>query len=47
MKKEKHYYIKNFDEQQISAREELERDRKIINKFMEKYGEEWQKLGEH
>jgi len=26
--------------------EELERDRKIVKKFMEKYGEEWRKLGE-
>ena len=28
------------------ARKELEEDRYIINKFMEKYGEEWRKLGE-
>ncbi|MBA7507502.1 hypothetical protein ES706_06221 [subsurface metagenome] len=40
------YFREYLEEQKISAREELERDRKIINKFMEKYGEEWKKLGE-
>jgi len=29
------------------AREELEEDQEIIKKFMEKYGEEWRKLGEN
>ena len=32
--------------EKLTAREELERDRSIIKKFMEKYGEEWKKLGE-
>ena len=28
------------------ALEEIEIDRKLIKRFMEKYGEEWRKLGE-
>ena len=40
-------YYKNYLEgEKLAAREEIERDRSIIKKFMEKYGEEWKKLGE-
>jgi len=40
-------YYKNYLEgEKLAAREELERDRSIIKKFMEKYGDEWKKLGE-
>lgn len=34
------------EKERIVAREDLEEDREIIKKFMEKYGEEWKKLGE-
>ena len=40
------YYREHLDANKITAREELERDRKIIREFMEKYGDEWRKLGE-
>ena len=40
------YYKDNLESEKLAAREELERDRSIIKKFMEKYGEEWEKLGE-
>ena len=40
------YYKDNLESEKLAAREELERDRSIIKKFMEKYGEEWKKLGE-
>ena len=31
----------------LAAREEIEEDREMINKFMEKYGEEWRMLDEN
>lgn len=40
------YFKEYLEGQKIAAREELEEDREIIKKFMEKYGEEWRKLGE-
>ena len=40
------YYKEHLEKEKIVAREEIERDRDIIKKFMEKYGEEWRKLGE-
>lgn len=40
------YFKEYLEGQKMVAREELEEDREIIKKFMEKYGEEWRKLGE-
>ncbi len=40
------YYKEYLEGDKIAAREEIERDRGIVKKFMEKYGEEWRKLGE-
>ena len=40
------YFKEYLEEQRLVARDDLEEDRKIIKKFMEKYGEEWRKLGE-
>lgn len=39
-------YVKNLEENEISAREELEQDKVIIKKFMKNYGDEWRELGE-
>ena len=40
------YYRENLESIRLSAKEELERDKKLIKDFMKKYGEEWRKLGE-
>ncbi len=40
------YFKEYLEGQKMVAREELEEDREIIKKFMEKYGDEWRKLGE-
>lgn len=40
------YYREYLDGEKKAARKELESDKEIIRKFMEKYGEEWRKLGE-
>jgi len=40
------YYAEHLEGVKKNALQELEEDRKIIKKFMEKYGEEWRKLGE-
>jgi len=40
------YFKEYLEGQKMAAREGLEEDREIIKKFMEKYGEEWRKLGE-
>jgi hypothetical protein len=40
------YYKEYLESEKILAREEIERDREIVKQFMEKYGEEWRKLGE-
>ncbi len=40
------YYKEYLESEKISAREEIESDREIVKQFMEKYGEEWRKLGE-
>ncbi|KKN16171.1 hypothetical protein LCGC14_0978640 [marine sediment metagenome] len=40
------YFKEYLESQKMVAREGLEEDREIIKKFMEKYGEEWRKLGE-
>ena len=31
---------------EVSAQKELEKDRVIVKEFMQKYGDEWHKLGE-
>jgi len=40
------YYNDNLEERDLIARTEYENDRSKIDKFMNKYGEEWRKLGE-
>jgi len=40
------YYREHLEGEKKKALEELEEDRRIIKKFMKKYGEEWRKLGE-
>ncbi|HEA70518.1 hypothetical protein LCGC14_1691410 [marine sediment metagenome] len=40
------YFRNSMEDQRITAREGIEKDREVIKKFMEKYGEEWKKLGE-
>jgi len=40
------YYKEHLEGKKKLAIDELVEDRKIVKKFMEKYGEEWQKLGE-
>ncbi|MBA7638247.1 hypothetical protein ES703_45900 [subsurface metagenome] len=40
------YFKESLESEKKGAIEELERDREIVKTFMEKYGEEWRKLGE-
>lgn len=40
------YYKEHLESEKKTALEELAKDRALIEKFMEKYGEEWRKLGE-
>lgn len=40
------YYREHLEGERKIALEDIEEDRKIIKKFMEKYGDEWRKLGE-
>ena len=40
------YYKDHLEGEEKSAREELEKDRDIISRFMNTFGEEWKKLGE-
>ncbi|MHA1301304.1 MAG: hypothetical protein ACTSO9_17920 [Candidatus Helarchaeota archaeon] len=40
------YYREKLESTKLNAKEELERDKKIIKEFMKKYGAEWRKLGE-
>ena len=40
------YFKESLESEKKGAIEELERDREIVKIFMEKYGEEWRKLGE-
>jgi len=35
-----------MEKERIVIKEDFEKDREIIKKFMEKYGEEWRELGE-
>jgi metal-responsive CopG/Arc/MetJ family transcriptional regulator len=41
-----HYYQENLERAADEARIEVERDREIVKRFMDKYGPEWKKLGE-
>ncbi len=41
-----YYYLDHLEGRDILAKKEVEQDRAIIKKFMEKYGDEWRKLGE-
>ena len=36
-----------MEKEKLDAREEIEKDRELIKKFMKKYGEEWRILGEN
>ena len=40
------YYREHLEGLELSAKKELEQDKALIKKFMEKYGDEWRKLGE-
>ena len=40
------YFRENLEHSKTQAREEVGRDRLIVQEFMDKYGEEWRKLGE-
>ncbi|MFX1398438.1 MAG: hypothetical protein ACFFAS_15520 [Promethearchaeota archaeon] len=40
------YYLDHMEKQELAAMKELEEDSVLIKKFMDKYGEEWRKLGE-
>ena len=40
------YYKEHLEEEKKTAFEEVQRDKEIAKRFMEKYGEEWRKLGE-
>ena len=40
------YYLEHLEGEEKKALKELEEDRALIKRFMEKYGEEWRKLGE-
>ena len=41
-----HYYQENLEREANEARMEVERDREIVKRFMDRYGPEWRKLGE-
>jgi hypothetical protein len=40
------YYTQKLEEQENKAKKEVEQDQVTIQKFMDKYGPEWKKLGE-
>ena len=40
------YYNERLKGEKKAAQEKIEQDRAVIKQFMEKYGEEWRKLGE-
>ncbi|MHA1436630.1 MAG: hypothetical protein ACTSPD_03575 [Promethearchaeota archaeon] len=40
------YYLEHLSGEKKAALKDIEEDKEIIRKFMDKYGEEWQKLGE-
>ena len=41
-----HYYQENLEQSILDARGEVEQDKERIEKFMNKYGDEWRRLGE-
>ncbi len=41
------YYRDHLEGKKLPARKELKQDKPPINKFVKKYGVEWQKLGEN
>lgn len=41
-----YYYQQRFQDSKTKAKEEVDADRFLIKEFMDKYGEEWRKLGE-
>ena len=41
-----HYYKENLEQSFLEARGEVEQDRERIDRFMNKYGAEWRRLGE-
>ena len=41
-----HYYKENLEQSIQEASGEVEQDRERIGKFMNKYGDEWRRLGE-
>jgi CHAD domain-containing protein len=40
------YFRDYLESSEVSAQKELEKDRVIVKEFMQKYGDEWHKLGE-
>ena len=40
------YYNNHYSIEMQNAKEEVQKDHQIVQKFMAKYGEEWRKLGE-
>jgi len=40
------YFRDYLEGSEVSAQKELEKDRVIVKEFMQKYGDEWHKLGE-
>ncbi|OLS15762.1 MAG: hypothetical protein RBG13Loki_0599 [Promethearchaeota archaeon CR_4] len=40
------YYRTHLEPEEMLAKEEVKGDREKIKQFMQKYGEEWRKLGE-
>ncbi len=40
------YFNEHIKDRESKARLELEEDRDIIKRFMDRYGDEWRKLGE-
>ena len=40
------YYQEYLETFETSEKEELKKDKAIIKKFIDKYGDEWRKLGE-
>ena len=40
------YFKEHLEKKDARMKEEVQADTPIINQFMEKYGEEWRKLGE-
>ena len=41
-----HYYQENLEKFSVEARADVEQDQERIKRFMDKYSDEWKKLGE-